>query len=135
MSSRLPAFSRKASRLLSGPIRFDHILHDSPGDAHIHARPLELPVAVFGLAVQPKKRGDEQKLSEALHRLMAGRTTFMIAHRLSTLQRADLILVLHQGRLVEQGTADELLRRGGLYRQLHAAQAMAAPADAEEAPA
>ena len=50
---------------------FDHILHDSPGDAHIHARPLELPVAVFGLAVQPKKRGDEQKVSDVLHKLMA----------------------------------------------------------------
>ena len=52
-------------------IRFDHILHDSPGDAHIHAKPLELPVAVFGLAVQPKKRGDEQKVSDVLHKLMA----------------------------------------------------------------
>jgi elongation factor G len=61
-------------------IRFDHILHDSPGDAHIHARPLELPVAVFGLAVQPKKRGDEQKVSDVLHKLMAEDPCFRLEH-------------------------------------------------------
>jgi elongation factor G len=61
-------------------IQFDHILHDSPGDAHIHARPLELPVAVFGLAVQPKKRGDEQKVSDALHKLIAEDPCFRLEH-------------------------------------------------------
>ncbi|MFZ2159199.1 MAG: elongation factor G, partial [Bradyrhizobium sp.] len=61
-------------------IRFDHILHDSPGEAHIHARPLELPVAVFGLAVQPKKRGDEQKVSDVLHKLMAEDPCFRLEH-------------------------------------------------------
>jgi ABC-type multidrug transport system fused ATPase/permease subunit len=55
---------------------------------------------------------------------MAGRTTFMIAHRLSTLQQADQILVLQQGRLVEYGPPGELLRRDGLYRQLHEAQVL-----------
>ncbi|OGB92195.1 MAG: elongation factor G [candidate division NC10 bacterium RIFCSPLOWO2_02_FULL_66_22] len=61
-------------------IQFDHILHDSPSDAHIHARPLELPVAVFGLAVQPKKRGDEQKVSDVLHKLMAEDPCFRLEH-------------------------------------------------------
>jgi elongation factor G len=61
-------------------IQFDHILHDSPGDAHIRARPLELPVAVFGLAVQPKKRGDEQKVSDVLHKLMAEDPCFRLEH-------------------------------------------------------
>ncbi len=61
-------------------IQFDHILHDSPGDAHIHARPLELPVAVFGLAVQPRKRGDEQKVSDVLHKLMAEDPCFRLEH-------------------------------------------------------
>jgi elongation factor G len=61
-------------------IQFDHILHDSAGDAHIHARPLELPVAVFGLAVQPKKRGDEQKVSDVLHKLMAEDPCFRLEH-------------------------------------------------------
>jgi ATP-binding cassette subfamily B protein len=55
---------------------------------------------------------------DALDRLMAGRTTFLIAHRLSTIRSADHILVLDRGRVVEQGTHDELMRRGGLYRQL-----------------
>ena len=61
-------------------IQFDHILHDSPGDAHIHARPSELPVAVFGLAVQPKKRGDEQKVSDVLHKLMAEDPCIRLEH-------------------------------------------------------
>ena len=64
----------------------------------------------------------EAVILEALDRLMVGRTTFMIAHRLSTLHNADLILVLNQGRLVEQGTQEQLLRLGGLYKQLHDAQ-------------
>jgi len=64
----------------------------------------------------------EATILEALSRLMVGRTTFMIAHRLSTLQHADWILVLNEGQLVEQGTQEDLLRRGGLYRQLYNAQ-------------
>jgi elongation factor G len=61
-------------------IQFDHILHDSPADAHIHARPLEMPIAVFGLAVQPKKRGDEQKVSDVLHKLLAEDPCFRLDH-------------------------------------------------------
>ncbi|HTQ77688.1 MAG TPA: elongation factor G [Burkholderiales bacterium] len=61
-------------------IQFDHILHDSAEDAHIHARPLELPTSVFGLAVQPKKRGDEQKVSDVLHKLMAEDPCFRLEH-------------------------------------------------------
>ena len=61
-------------------IQFDQILHDSPEDAHIRARPLELPVPVFGLAVQPRKRGDEQKVSDVLHKLIAEDPCFRIEH-------------------------------------------------------
>jgi elongation factor G len=61
-------------------IQFDHILHDSAEDAHIHARPLELPTPVFGLAVQPKKRGEEQKVSDVLHKLLAEDPCFRIEH-------------------------------------------------------
>jgi ATP-binding cassette subfamily B protein len=64
----------------------------------------------------------EEVILDALDRLMVGRTTFMIAHRLSTIRRADQILVLNRGRLVEQGTHDELLERDGLYKQLHEIQ-------------
>jgi len=61
-------------------IQFDHILHDAAEDAHIHARPLELPTSVFGLAVQPKKRGDEQKVSDVLHKLVAEDPCLRIEH-------------------------------------------------------
>jgi elongation factor G len=61
-------------------IQFDHVLHDSPEDAHLHARPLELPTSVFGLAVQPKKRGDEQKVSDVLHKIAAEDPCFRIEH-------------------------------------------------------
>ncbi len=61
----------------------------------------------------------EKIVQEALDRLMQGRTSFVIAHRLSTIQAADCILVLEQGELVEQGTHEALLAKGGLYAQLY----------------
>jgi len=61
-------------------IQFDHVLHDSAEDAQVHARPLELPTSVFGLAVQPKKRGDEQKVSDVLHKITAEDPCFRIEH-------------------------------------------------------
>ena len=61
----------------------------------------------------------EAVILDALARLMVGRTTFMVAHRLSTIHHADLILVLSRGRIVEQGTHQELLEQAGLYKQLH----------------
>ncbi|HYX67332.1 MAG TPA: elongation factor G, partial [Burkholderiales bacterium] len=61
-------------------IQFDQILHDSASDANLHARPLELPTSVFGLAVIPRKRGDEQKVSDVLHKIMAEDPCFRLEH-------------------------------------------------------
>ncbi len=58
-------------------------------------------------------------MQEALERLMAGRTTIVIAHRLTTVERADKIIVLDRGRVVEEGTHAGLLAHGGLYQRLY----------------
>lgn len=64
----------------------------------------------------------EERIEEATDRLMRGRTSLVIAHRLSTVTGADRILVMHHGRLVEEGSHEELLAGDGLYRQLHELQ-------------
>jgi ABC-type multidrug transport system fused ATPase/permease subunit len=63
--------------------------------------------------------GTERKIERALRLLLSGRTAFIIAHRLSTIRDADLIVVLEHGRIVEQGTHDELLSKRGLYTSLY----------------
>jgi ATP-binding cassette subfamily B multidrug efflux pump len=62
----------------------------------------------------------ERDIQRALQLLRAGRTTVIIAHRLATIRDADLIVVLQQGRIVEQGTHEALLAHGGLYQRMHA---------------
>jgi ATP-binding cassette subfamily B protein len=61
----------------------------------------------------------EKLIQEALDRLMEGRTTFVIAHRLATVRRADLIVVMADGRIVQRGRHAELLKQGGLYREIY----------------
>ena len=64
----------------------------------------------------------EMKIQEAFARLMEGRTSFIVAHRLSTIKEADLILVMRDGKIVEQGNHDALLKQGGFYQRLYQSQ-------------
>jgi len=64
----------------------------------------------------------EQLIQEALNKLMEGRTTIMVAHRLSTIQHADKIMVMHKGRIRESGTHQELLIQDGIYKKLYELQ-------------
>jgi ATP-binding cassette, subfamily B, bacterial MsbA len=82
----------------------------------------DAPVLLLDEATSALDTRTEAAVSNALSRAQAGRTTLVIAHRLSTVKGADKILVLDQGRLVEEGTHDSLIARRGIYAQLHEAQ-------------
>ena len=86
------------------------------------------PVLILDEATSHLDAISEATVRDALDRLMEGRTTVVIAHRLSTIRNVDNILVLEQGQVVEQGTHEQLLSRGGMYAQLVSAQ-MAGPAE------
>ena len=64
----------------------------------------------------------ERKINDAFDKLMTGRTSFVVAHRLSTIVGADCILVMESGRVVEKGTHKELLEKGGAYAKLYNGQ-------------
>lgn len=80
------------------------------------------PILILDEATSALDTKSERLVQSALDRLMEGRTTIVIAHRLSTIIHADVICVVDDGRIVEQGTHDELLALGGHYAKLHAIQ-------------
>lgn len=88
------------------------------------ARAMLLPASILILdeATSDVDTRTEMKIQKAMEKLMEGKTCFVIAHRLSTIRSADRILVVNDGDVVEQGTHEELLAKGGLYRQMYLAQ-------------
>jgi subfamily B ATP-binding cassette protein MsbA len=82
----------------------------------------DAPVLVLDEATSALDTESERRIQAALATLVRNRTTLVIAHRLSTVEQADLIVVLDEGRVVESGTHAELLERKGAYAQLHRMQ-------------
>lgn len=80
------------------------------------------PILILDEATSALDNESERQVQASLERLMAGRTTLVIAHRLSTVQKADLIVVMDEGRIVEQGRHDELLASNGVYASLYRMQ-------------
>jgi ATP-binding cassette subfamily B protein len=80
------------------------------------------PILILDEATSSVDTRTEVLIQRAMARLMKGRTTFVIAHRLSTIRDADVILVMRDGRIVEQGTHDELLAAHGFYQELYSSQ-------------
>ena len=82
----------------------------------------DAPILLLDEATSSLDSESERYIQASLQRLMKGRTTFVVAHRLSTIERADRIVVLERGRVVEIGSHSDLIGRGGLYARLHGIQ-------------
>ena len=80
------------------------------------------PMLILDEATSSIDTRTELMVQEAFERLMKGRTSFIVAHRLSTIRNADEILVMKDGSIIEQGTHDELMARGGFYNHLYNSQ-------------
>ena len=80
------------------------------------------PMLILDEATSSIDTRTEEKISAAFEKMMQGRTSFIVAHRLSTIQNADEILVMEKGDVVEQGTHETLLKKGGAYAELYNGQ-------------
>ena len=80
------------------------------------------PMPILDEATSSIDTRTEQQIQEAFDKLMKGRTSFIVAHRLSTIRNASLILVMKDGKIIEQGTHEELLAQGGFYNKLYNSQ-------------
>ena len=80
------------------------------------------PMLILDEATSSIDTRTEQQIQKAFAEMMKGRTSFIVAHRLSTIREADLILVMKDGRIIEQGTHDELLAKKGFYSELYESQ-------------
>ena len=85
------------------------------------------PMLILDEATSSIDTMTEVRIQRAFEELMQGRTSFIVAHRLSTVQNADQILVMNQGQIIEQGTHEELLAQNGFYAQLYHSQFAAEP--------
>jgi subfamily B ATP-binding cassette protein MsbA len=77
------------------------------------------PILILDEATSALDTGSERLVQQALQRVMKGRTTLVVAHRLSTIEHADRVVVMQHGHIVEQGSHAELLKADGLYARLH----------------
>lgn len=80
------------------------------------------PMLILDEATSNIDTRTEKKVQDAFEKLMSGRTCFIVAHRLSTIENADRILVMNEGNVIEQGTHSELMQKNGFYSQLYRAQ-------------
>ena len=91
----------------------------APAPRHSQDHSLDPPVLILDDSTSSVDMATEYRLQQALDEVIRGRTTFVIAHRLSTVRKADLILALDDGEIVERGTHEELLERDGFYRSIY----------------
>ena len=80
------------------------------------------PMLILDEATSNIDTRTEVHIQKAFNRMMEGRTSFIVAHRLSTIKEADLILVMNQGQIIEQGTHEQLLHKNGFYAKLYNSQ-------------
>ena len=90
------------------------------------------PILILDEATSALDTESEKMVQQALDNLMVNRTTFVIAHRLSTVMHADVIVVLEEGHIVEQGSHEDLLTSSGLYSRLHSLQFSDRDGDSKE---